>query len=175
MSVAASPDTGTVGRARTSVLNPVVIGYALAVVGYLATRLSLVWRLPWHYDESVFAGWTLQGYENVESRFLPLASGQQTLLEWLGMGGMRLGLEPVTSLRFVSLSAGLITLVLVAMLARRLAGEPAGVAAAALYVVLPYTLVYSVAGLYDPLAAMLVVAALLLQIEIAEQGVTRRL
>ena len=169
MSAGAAPfDRLSVSAGRWT-LGPVAIGYVTLVVAYLATRLALVWRLPWHYDEAVFAGWTLQGYENVESRFLPLASGQQTLLEWLGMGGMRLGLEPVTSLRFVSLSAGLITLVLVAMLARRLAGEPAGVAAAALYVVLPYTLVYSVAGLYDPLAAMLVVAALLLQIEIAER------
>jgi len=150
-------------------LRVAVAGYGLVVALYLATRLALLWRFPPFIDEGIFASWTLRGYEDADSRFVPLASGQLPALEWLGMTVMRLGVEPLTALRLVSVAAGLLTLGLVSYLARRLGGDRVGLTAAALFTVAPFPLVYSTIGLYDPLATAIVASALVLQILIAER------
>ncbi len=136
---------------------------------YAVTRLVLLWRFPPHVDESLFASWTLRGFESPDARFVPLTSGQQPLLEWLGMGFMRLGVEPLTAVRLVSFFAGLGTLGMVWYLGRRLGGGSVGLVAAGLFAILPFFLVYSVVGLYDPLATFLVAAALVLQLHLAER------
>ena len=143
--------------------------YAILGVVYLVSRLSLVWRLPWYPDETVFASYTLNGFEHVDARFQALANGQQPLLEWLGMAWMSIGLEPVTALRMVSLTACLIAFALVAFLGYRLGGHETALAAAGVFVIVPFTVPYGVVGLYDPLAAALVMAALVLQIELARR------
>ena len=146
----------------------VAAGASIAFV-YLATRLALVWLFPPHVDESLFATFTLHGFETPDARFEPLASGQRPLLEWLGMGVMRLGAEPLTALRLISVTSGIGTLALVSYLAWRLGGRWVALAAAGLFTVVPFFLVYSVVGLYDPLATFLVTAAFVLALLLAER------
>ena len=144
------------------------IGLGIVLL-YVGTRLVLLWRFPPHVDESLFASWTLRGFENADARFVALTSGQQPLLEWIGMGLMRLGVEPLTAVRLVSFFAGFGTLGFVWYLGRRLGGGSVGLAAAGLFAILPFFLVYSVVGLYDPLATFFVAAALVLQLHLAER------
>jgi 4-amino-4-deoxy-L-arabinose transferase-like glycosyltransferase len=82
---------------------------------------------------------------------------------------MELGLEPVTAVRFVSFTASALTLAVVATFAARLFGDWAGLMAGALYPLLPFTVLYSVLGLYDPLATLFITTAMALQYEHARQ------
>jgi hypothetical protein len=82
---------------------------------------------------------------------------------------MTLGVEPVTALRLVSFTAGALTLVVVATFAARLFGALAGLVTGALYALVPFSVLYSVLGLYDPLATLFITAAMVLQYEHARR------
>jgi hypothetical protein len=143
---------------------------AVVVVVYLALRLPLLWRFPPHTDESLFAFWALTGYEDPAERWLPLSLGQNPMQEWLGMGLIAAGIEPLTSLRLLSLLAGLLAMGTVAWLARELAGRDAAVASAGIWAVLPFMLVYGVVGVADPIIAALAALAMALQWALARRA-----
>ena len=136
---------------------------------YTATRAALLWRFPPHVDESLYATWTAAGFEHSASRFVALSHGQQPLLEWIGMGFMQVGASPLLAVRLVSFFSGLGTLALVGVLGRRLGGRSTALVSGALFAILPFFLVYSVIGLYDPLATLFVAAAVVLLIRVAER------
>ncbi|HEX4745409.1 MAG TPA: glycosyltransferase family 39 protein [Gaiellaceae bacterium] len=154
---------------RTIRLRSVRAGVVTLGVVYVAVRLMLVWRFPPHVDEALFAGWTLEGFEDRHLLFLPLAFGNNPMQEWVGIGVMHLGVEPLTALRLVSLASGLAALFVVAWLAHQLGGDRAALAAAVVWVVLPFTVVYGAVGLTDPLVMTLVAAAVALQLTIARR------
>jgi hypothetical protein len=139
------------------------------VVAFALTRVALLWRFPPFTDEALYAHWAWQGYLVPEDRFLALAGGKEPLLPWAAMGWIRLGAEPITAVRLVSVAAGFLTVLLVWLLARDLFGRTASWPAAALAVVLPFFVVNDVVGIYDPLAAASVAAALVLQLRLARR------
>jgi 4-amino-4-deoxy-L-arabinose transferase-like glycosyltransferase len=143
--------------------------YAALGVAFVATRATLIWRFPPHSDEAIFEKWTLAMSQDLDEAFIPLTFGQHPLQEWLALGPARLGLEPLTSLRLVTIVAGLVTMGAVAWLARELAGPWAGLAAAAVWLVVPFGLVYGVIGLADPLVAALAAVAMGLQLSLARR------
>ena len=153
-------------RIRLRTVRAAVVALGLVYVG---VRLMLVWRFPPHVDEALFAGWTLDGFEDRRLLFLPLAFGNNPMQEWVGIGVMHLGVEPLTALRLVSLASGLAALFVVAWLARELGGDRAALAAALVWAVLPFTLVYGAVGLTDPLVMALVAVAMTLQLAIARR------
>ena len=143
---------------------------ALLLVFFAATRLGLLWRFPPFTDEALYAQWTWQGFHVPEDRFISLANGKEPLLPWAGMAWMWLGADPITAVRLVSVAAGLATVVFVALIARELSARPAvSAAAATIAVLLPFFVVNNVVGIYDPLAAAAVAAALLLQLRLARR------
>ncbi len=144
----------------------VAVGLA-AVVVYVIARLALVWRFPPHTDESLFSYWAMIGHDDPAQRFLPLSLGQNPMQEWLGMGLIQLGIEPLTSLRLLSLVGGLVTMGAVAWFARALVGDAAALLAAIVWAVLPFSLVYGVVGVADPLIASLAAVAMVLQYSLA--------
>jgi 4-amino-4-deoxy-L-arabinose transferase-like glycosyltransferase len=155
-------------RARPGLRTAAFAAALLAL--YVATRAALLWRFPPFTDEALYAQWTWQGYHVPEDRFTSLATGKEPLLPWAGMAWMRLGAEPITAVRLVSAAAGLVTVLLVALLARELSPRRAVWAAAATTaVLLPFFVVNTVIGLYDPLATAAVAAALLLQLRLARR------
>ena len=138
-----------------------------AVAALVASRLALVWRFPPFIDEGTFARWTLTGYEDAAERFLPLAGGNHPMQEWLGMALVSVGLEPLTSLRLLSVASGLVLLGVVAVLAYELGGRDAALASLLVWVVLPFSLVYGVIGLADPLVAACFGVAMVVQARLA--------
>lgn len=152
----------SVGSARW-----VVVAGAAAVAVFVGSRLALVWRFPPFIDEGTFARWTLAGYEDAAQRFAPLAGGNHPMQEWLGMALVSVGLEPFTSLRLLSLASGLVLLGVVAVLAHELGGRDAALVSLLVWVVLPFSLVYGVIGLADPLVAACFGVAMALQARLA--------
>jgi hypothetical protein len=143
--------------------------WAAIALFYAGTRAALLWRFPPHVDESLYATWTAAEFDRTASLFIPLSRGQQPLLEWIAVGFMHLGAGPLLAVRLVSFFAGLGTLALIGALGRRLGGRSTSLVAGALFAVLPFFLVYTVIGLYDPLATLFVTAAVVLLISVAEQ------
>ncbi len=143
--------------------------YAALGVAFVATRATLIWRFPPHSDEAIFEKWTLAMSQDLGQAFIPLTFGQHPMQEWLALGPARLGLEPLTSLRLVTIVAGLVTMGAVAWLAREVAGPWAGLAAAAVWLVVPFGLVYGVIGLADPVVAALAAVAMGLQFALARR------
>ena len=87
--------------------------------------------------------------------------------EWLGMALVSVGLEPLTSLRLLSLASGLVLLGVVAVLAHELGGRDAALVSLLVWVVLPFSLVYGVIGLADRLVAACFGVAMALQARLA--------
>ena len=165
----AGPEAAPGVAGRKIRLRCVHVGVVALAVVYVVVRLMLVWCFPPHVDEALFARLTLKGFEDRHLLFLPLAWGNNPMQEWVGIGVMHLGVEPLTALRLVSLASGLITLFVVAWLARALGGDKAALAAALVWAVLPFTVVYGAVGLTDPLVMAMVAVAIALQLAIARR------
>lgn len=165
----AGPEAAPGVAGRKIRLRCVHVGVVALAVVYVVVRLMLVWCFPPHVDEALFARLTLKGFEDRHLLFLPLAWGNNPMQEWVGIGVMHLGVEPLTALRLVSLASGLITLFVVAWLARALGGDKAALAAALVWTVLPFTVVYGAVGLTDPLVMAMVAVAIALQLAIARR------
>jgi 4-amino-4-deoxy-L-arabinose transferase-like glycosyltransferase len=136
---------------------------------YAATRLAVLWRFPPFIDESAYAMWAQRVHDGVNDRFVALAYGKLPLPSWLGSAFVFAGIEPLAAVRLVSFFAGLGSLVLAAVLAGRLGGRYAAIAAAALWIILPLTFVHDVIGVFEPLVTVLLALSLYLQIRLAER------
>jgi 4-amino-4-deoxy-L-arabinose transferase-like glycosyltransferase len=145
----------------------VVLACGAIAAAFAGLRLALLWRFPPFLDESLYASWALRVSENADDRFVSLANGKEPLLPWLGALLVHAGIEPLTSVRLVSVIAGALTVALVAGIGWRVAGPWAGLASAAIAAVLPFFVVYDSTGLYESLATATIAAALLLQLRLA--------
>jgi 4-amino-4-deoxy-L-arabinose transferase-like glycosyltransferase len=148
---------------------PVVASVAAVALALVATRLVLLWRFPPFWDESLYAGWALQVHDSFAARWVALLNGKLPLLSWIGAGIMHVGFEPLTAVRLVSIASAIGSAVFAALIASEIGGPPAGIAAAAVYVILPLALVHDVVGLMEPLLAALFAASLYLQVRLARR------
>jgi 4-amino-4-deoxy-L-arabinose transferase-like glycosyltransferase len=137
--------------------------------GYVATRMSFVDRFPYFFDEGIYADYARLATESRADLFIALEIGQGPLVTWLSAAGVELGLPPVTAVRLVSVTAGLLTVPVVGLLARTLWDTTTGWVAAALCVVLPFFVVHDGIGIYEPLVTLIMSSALLLQITLARR------
>jgi 4-amino-4-deoxy-L-arabinose transferase-like glycosyltransferase len=139
------------------------------VLLYLVTRLGLIGRLPWFVDEGSHARFTERFAGDVDQAFVSLSIAKEPLTIWIGAAVTKLGFSPLAATRIVSCVAGLVTLAMIGLIARKLAGPRAALAAMGLYAVLPLFVVHDVVGIMDPLLTALLTAALYLQMELAER------
>ena len=171
----AAPPTPSLAEARASVagrlrtgMRPAPVLAVLAIAGaYGLLRGVLAARFPPFLDEGIYAGWTDRIDTGAADAFVALASGKEPLLTWIAALFMKVGIGALTAGKLVSLLAGAVTLVVVALLASELAGRAAGVAAAALYAFVPFAVVHEQLGLMEPLLTATMATALLLQLRMA--------
>ncbi|MFL5884376.1 MAG: glycosyltransferase family 39 protein [Thermoleophilaceae bacterium] len=156
-------------RMRALAKRPEALAAGGIVLLYVVTRLLLLWRMPHFIDEATHAGWTYDAFHHPADRFESLTQAKEPLLVWLATGFMKLGASPLTAIRWVTFFAGLLTMTMVGLLGRRLGGNRLGLAAAGVYVLLPFALVHDVIGIMDPLVTALVATALVLQLSLAER------
>jgi|SRR5579862_120294 len=146
-----------------------VLSVGAVVVALVVTQLSLLWRFPPFFDESLYGSWALQVHQSFGARWVPLLNGKLPLLSWLGAAIMGTGAGPLTAVRLVSIAASIVSAVFVALIAAEIGGQFAAIAAAAVYVILPLTVVHDAMGLMEPLLAALFVAAFFLQMRLARR------
>jgi 4-amino-4-deoxy-L-arabinose transferase-like glycosyltransferase len=132
----------------------------------LLRGLRIAWFPPF-LDEGIYARWTRTVFEDPHQRFIALANGKEPLLTWLAAAAMKTGLGPLGAQRAVSVVAGAVTLVVVGLIGRELAGPVAGLLSSALYAVLPFFVVHDGIGIMEPLLAAATTTALYLQIRLA--------
>src|SRR5712691_2657067 len=111
---------------------PQAFAVALALTVYLETRLWLVAKFPYFLDEGILAQFAQYGQRDATERLISLEAGIRPGLVWLTMGGMKLHLAPLVSIRLAAVLFGLIALVSGTILALRYAGKTAAVAFAVL-------------------------------------------
>jgi hypothetical protein len=147
------------------------VGFAVAAIGalYVATRVSFVDRFPYFFDEGTYANFTYRGSRSLHDLFVSYTVGREPLQMWLGIPFVKLGFNPLSAVRIVSVLCGLLTVVVVGLLGRRLAGTAVGLAAAALCVVVPFLVVHDGIGITEPLVTLVMASALYLQIELARR------
>jgi 4-amino-4-deoxy-L-arabinose transferase-like glycosyltransferase len=143
---------------------------ALAEIGVLfaVTRAVRYDGFPWFGDEGWYATYAVRMADGADP-FLSLLIGKEPLPYWMAAGLIDLGVGPMEAMRLVSLAGAALALAMVGLLGRRLGGAPAGLAAAALYALLPLFVVHDAMGLPDPLLTGLMAAALLLSLRLAER------
>jgi 4-amino-4-deoxy-L-arabinose transferase-like glycosyltransferase len=148
-------------------------GVAVAVGGilslYLATRIAFVDGFPPFSDEGTFALLSAKASRARSDLFISLTIGHPPLHAWLGIPWIKLGVDPITAMRIVSVLAGLLTVAAVALLARRLGGTAAALAAAGLCVVMPFYVVHHGIGIMEAVVTSLMAAALYVQVELARR------
>jgi Dolichyl-phosphate-mannose-protein mannosyltransferase len=139
------------------------------VVGYVVTRWLFIDRFPYFLDEGTYAVFANRAANDTGDLFYSYTIGREPLMFWLGIPWIKLGINPLISVRLVSAVAGLLTLVFVGLLARRYAGAAAGLTAAALCVVIPFFVVHDGIGIIEPMVTLVMAAALYLQVEFARR------
>jgi len=147
---------------------PLAIGAAL-LAAYLITRLSFADRFPRFLDEGIYAEFADAVAHSRDKLFISLEIGQGPVFSWLGAVWVKLGFAPLTAIRLVSVTAGLLLAAVVGALARMLWGWTVAWVAAALCVVLPFLLVHDGIGIYEPLVTLIMAGALFLQIAFARR------
>jgi 4-amino-4-deoxy-L-arabinose transferase-like glycosyltransferase len=147
------------------------VGVAVAAIlaAYVATRWVFIDRFPYFLDEGTYAVFVHRAAHSTSDLFYSFTIGREPLMFWLGIPWVKVGVNPLISVRLVSAVAGLLTLVFIGLLARRLGGIAAGLTAAALCVVLPFFVVHDGIGIIEPLVTLVMAAALYLQVEFARR------
>ena len=121
---------------------------------YLVTRLTNLTLLPIFTDEAIYIRWAQIGSQDANWRFISLVDGKQPLFTWLAMVSVRVFSDPLLAGRFVSVMAGLGTLVGIWLLAREVfRNHRVAILACGLYVLSPFSLMYDRMALYDSLVA----------------------
>lgn len=146
-----------------------VVAAAAIVLAYLVTRGLFIDRFPYFLDEGTYAVFANRAAESTSDLFYSFTIGREPLMFWLGIPWIKLGISPLVSIRLVSAVAGLLTLLFVGLLARRVGGTAVGLTAAALCVVLPFFLVHDGIGIIEPMVTLVMAAALYLQVEFARR------
>jgi 4-amino-4-deoxy-L-arabinose transferase-like glycosyltransferase len=150
-------------RTNTALLTAAV---AIAVV-YLVTRLVFIAGFPYFLDEGSYANFAWRGSNSLKDIWVSLTIGREPLFIWLGIPLVKVGVNPLTALRAVSIASGFLTLPILFLLGRRLADDWVGIVAAGLYALVPFAVVHNGIGIMESLVTLVVAAALLLQIDFA--------
>lgn len=165
------PATGTMGRLRGWLTGRRIAQIAVIEVlaFYVVTRARMVNSLPYIGDEGWHATFVVAVAHSVSKLWVSLTIAKEPLVIWIAALFTKVAIEPMVALRLVSVLAGLATVIVVGLFARHVAGRAAGLAAMAIGAALPFWLVLDTLGLMDALIAAEVIAALYLQVRLAER------
>lgn len=146
---------------------------------YLVTRVVNLTILPIFNDEAIYLNWSQTITEHPRQLFIPLSDGKQPLFMWLSaltsvkQQWLFPAADPLFFARSVSVFAGLISIIGMYLIARKLVNEKVGLVAAVLYIVTPIMLFYDRFAVPDDLLATTSIWSLLLAIWLVEKPTKR--
>lgn len=121
------------------------------LVLFLVSRLYRLTAIPVFGDEAIYVRWA-QVIKNVDTlRFVPLTDGKQPLFMWLNAMTLKFFDDPLVSGRFISVLAGMGTMVMVYLIALLFFNSTAALTAASLYLIFTYTFFFDRLALADNL------------------------
>ena len=117
---------------------------------FLVSRLIHLTALPIFTDEAIYIRWSQIGAYDAGWRFISLTDGKQPFFTWLVMASVRLFKDPLFAGRFVSIIAGLFSIVGLFVLSKELFHKKyIGLIAGMLYVISPFAYMYDRLAIYD--------------------------
>jgi 4-amino-4-deoxy-L-arabinose transferase-like glycosyltransferase len=140
----------------------------LIVVLFFAFRLPNLTLQPIFADEAIYIRWAQVMRAEPTLRFLPLSDGKTPLFMWLMIPLFKVFEDPLFAGRFLSIMAGLFTLVGVYLLGKKVFSETIGIWAAFLYAIVPYTVFFDRMALVDSMLAAFTIWIIYLTIWLVE-------
>jgi len=129
---------------------------------YFFTRLVSLTQLPIFVDEAIYLRWAQIAKNDANWRFISLTDGKQPLYVWLTMVMMKLIKDPMVAGRFVSVLAGLGSMITIWVVSHFLfKSYRLAFLAAFLYLIFPFALVYDRMALMETTVGFFSVLSLL--------------
>jgi hypothetical protein len=149
--------------------NPFVVPVVAStiIVSYAVTRLVGITKLPIFNDEAIYIQWAVGVWRG--HPFAPLVDGK-LLHVWLCSLVVPLAANPLWAARAVSILGGVMAMYACFHIGTRLYSQKAGLVAAALYVICPFTLFYDRIALPDNLLSAFAALTLLWSIALVQDG-----
>lgn len=142
--------------------------WLLIIPVYFLTRLPNLKIIPIFTDEAIYMYWAQVALHDPINRFISLEDGKQPLFIWLSAIFQKFISDPLIAGRLVSTAAGFASTVGIYLLAKNIFGHNLAKLASALYIILPFTLLYDRMALFDSLLTMFGIYAILFSIKLAK-------
>ena len=146
----------------------ILIGLVIVIV-FFSLRLPNLTLQPIFADEAIYIRWAQVMRAEPTLRFLPLTDGKTPLFMWATMPLLKIFPDPLFAGRFLSVMTGLLTLVGVFLLARKIFGIKVGFLAAFIYAVTPYTVFFDRMALVDSMLASFTIWAMYFALLLADR------
>jgi 4-amino-4-deoxy-L-arabinose transferase-like glycosyltransferase len=144
-----------VGKASREWRKTVFFGGVILVV-YFILRLVNLTILPVFVDEAIYIRWSQVMRAEPTLRFLPLSDGKQPLFMWLMIPFLKIFTDPLFAGRFLSILAGLGSLLGIFLLSDELFKDRLiSLLASLLYTLIPFYLFFDRMALVDSMLSML--------------------
>lgn len=140
-----------------------LILFGIACITFF-TRIFHLLNVPIFTDEAIYIRWAQIGLSDPAHRFISLTDGKQPLLTWLMYPMLKIFPDPLFAGRFISVLAGVGSVLAIYVLGRELFGRRTALVASLLYIFSPFTVVYDRLALMDSLLAMFGLWSLYLEI-----------
>ena len=128
------------------------IVFSLSLILFFGLRLPSLTRIPVFVDEAIYIRWSQIMRNEPSLRFLPLSDGKQPLFMWATMPSLKIFSDPLVAGRMVSVFAGLLSLIGIALLTLVLTENLFLASIASLiYAVLPFSVFFDRTALVDSL------------------------
>ncbi|MBI4137329.1 glycosyltransferase family 39 protein [Candidatus Roizmanbacteria bacterium] len=158
----------------TSLLNNYrwyIVSAVVLTMVYFASRLINLTDIPIFTDEAIYIRWAQIGGRDASWRYISLTDGKQPLFVWVMMATVRLFSDPLFAGRIVSVGAGFLSLIGIAILAYELFRKKSiALFASLLYLTSPFALMYDRLALMDSLLATFSIWSLFLAIRLVKTG-----
>jgi len=117
---------------------------------YILSRFVFIFKFPLFFDEAIYIRWAQKIILNWQwSKFISLMDGKQPFFIWLVSISHRVIAQPVIAGRIVSVLAGLGTIVTLYAISQKLFNKKTALLSTALYLFLPFFLIYDGLALMD--------------------------
>ncbi len=143
------------------------------VLVYLLTRFYHLTVIPIFGDEAIYLNWSQTIAEDPKQLFIPLSDGKQPLFMWFTAIATFFIKQPLMATRVIAIAAGLLTLIGIYLIVKKLAGYKASLFAIALYIITPMAFFYDRIGEPDGLLATFGVWTMYFGLKLLEKSTIR--